>query len=97
MAKPPSPTHQGVRMPKTVTWLDGKREPKCEPNPEFPNGRHLDVSNGAKRVCTVDLEYPAQRCGAYLITCGDCGVRIGVTTAGRPDDPRSVKMACRTN
>lgn len=78
-----------------VTWHDHGREPKCEPNPKYPNGIDLDVSDGAKRTCTATLPYPAKRCGVYVVKCRACGRRIGCTTAGRPDDPRSIKIACR--
>jgi hypothetical protein len=40
------------------------------------------------------LPYPAPRCGKYLINCETCGQTIMVTTAGRRDDPRTVKIAC---
>jgi len=78
---------------KTIEWLDRHREPQCPPDPRFPDGVDLDLSKGRMPVCTVALEHPAKRCGAWLITC-PCGNRIMVTTAGRPDDPRSVKIAC---
>lgn len=78
----------------TVEWLDKGREPQCQPNPNFPNGRHVDLSHDGDRVCFTDLSYPAKRCGLYVVECRTCGLRIGVTTAGRPDDPRSIKFAC---
>lgn len=77
-----------------VTWLDRGREPKCAPNPKYPTGIDLDVSDGAKRACSVALPYPAARCGVYVVKCRACGRRVGCTTAGRPDDPRSIKIAC---
>lgn len=78
----------------TVTWLDKGREPKCAPNPDFPNGMDAGASLGAETTCTIDLPYPAPRCGVYVVRCKACGHSVGVTTAGRPDDPRSLKMAC---
>lgn len=78
-----------------VEWLDRGREPQCAPNPQFPKGIDVDASNGAEATCTVTLPYPARRCGVYTVTCDVCGQTVGVTTAGRPDDPRSVKIACR--
>ncbi len=78
----------------TIQWLDGGREPQCAPDPRFPEGRDLDVSAGAAKTCETALPYPAKRCGAYLVVCRRCAYRVGVTTAGRPDDPRSVKIAC---
>lgn len=77
-----------------VQWFDGEREPQNPPNPAFPNGMDVDLSQGAKRVCKIELPYPARRCGMYLIACQACGLRIGVSTAGRPDDPRTVTLGC---
>jgi hypothetical protein len=77
-----------------VTFLDAHREPKCSPNPKFPNGMCVDLSLGAERICAVKLPYPAPRCGAMLIECEVCDLRVAVTVAGRVDDPHTVKMAC---
>jgi hypothetical protein len=81
----------------TVHWIDSGREPRAAPNPEYPDGIHLDLSNGAERVCEVKLEpYPTRRCGLFVLKCDVCGMSAGITTAGRPDDPRSAKLACKT-
>lgn len=45
-------------------------------------------------VRATALPYPARRCGQYVVKCDVCDQIIVVTTAGRPDDPRSLKMAC---
>lgn len=79
-----------------ITWIDRGREPQCPSNQAFPNGIDADVSQGAEKTCNTDLPYPAKRCGMYRVECMICGIAVGVTTAGRPDDPRSVKLACRT-
>ena len=76
-----------------VKWLDSGREPTCKPNPAYPNGIVVDASRGGKS-CKVDLPYPAKRCGAYQVMCKKCGATAMVTTAGRPDDPNAVIMAC---
>ena len=78
----------------TVEWRDGGREPKCPPNPKYPLGIDLDASGGAAQTCKTALPYPAKRCGAYIVRCRVCGSSAAVTTAGRIDDPRSVKLAC---
>lgn len=78
-----------------IQWLDLKREPQCPPDPKHPLGVDFDISEGAERVCSVPLPYPAKRCGVYVVTCDVCRLRIAITTAGRPDDPRSLKVACR--
>lgn len=78
-----------------VEWVDRGIEPQSAPDPNFPKGVDLDVSNGASKCCLVTLPYPAPRCGYYVITCERCKQVSVVTTAGRPDDPRSFKTACR--
>lgn len=77
-----------------IEWIDHGREPQCTPNSDFPKGKDMDVSHGAEATCTQLLPYPAKRCGLYIVECEKCGLRVGITTAGRPDDPRSVKLAC---
>ena len=78
-----------------IRWHDSGREPQCAPNPEHPNGVDVDMSGGAAAACSSALPCPARRCGHYSIHCEDCGQFVIVTTAGRPDDPRSVKLACK--
>jgi hypothetical protein len=88
-----------VRGKKTLSlhaeWIDEGREPTQPPNPQFPNGIDLDFSRGAARTCSLDLPYPAKRIGKYVINCTACTWTGVVTTAGRRDDPRSVKVPCR--
>lgn len=79
-----------------VEWIDAGREPQCPPNPAYPKGIDVDASDGAVQACRTDLPYPAKRCGTYIVRCLLCGRSVGVTTAGRPDDPRSIKVACRS-
>jgi hypothetical protein len=76
-------------------WKDAGREPKCAPNPDYPNGIDLDVSDGADKTCVADLPYPAKRIGSYAVECQVCGATAACTTAGRVDDPKSIKLACR--
>lgn len=78
-----------------VEFIDSGREPKSAPNPDYPNGMDVDMSQGMPDACTAEIPYPAPRCGVMVIECGKCGLRVGVTVAGRPDDPRTVKMACK--
>lgn len=78
-----------------VEWIDGKRAPTSPPDPAFPDGIDIDLSAGRKLTCTVPLVCPAPRCGVYLIQCKTCGLKAVITTAGRPDDPRSVVLACK--
>lgn len=83
-------------MNAKVEWIDGGREPTEPPDPRYPNG--IDAGpQGPLRLssCRTALPYPAKRCGAYRVECETCGQSMLVTTAGRPDDPRSVTMICR--
>lgn len=76
-----------------IEWIDGGREPKCRPDPAYPEGKDLD--SGERPSCKADLPYPAKRCGVFVIECEACGTRIAITTAGRPDDPKSVYIPCK--
>lgn len=76
-----------------IVWIDRHREPQCPPNPLFPNGIDLDVSDGAL-ACRAELPYPAKRCGYYFVECQKCLTNALITTAGRADDPKSVKLTC---
>ena len=80
-----------------VTWIDGGREPKIAPNPKYPDGIDVDLSDNRKWACKVDLPYPAKRIGYYALECDECGYRGLITTAGRRDDPRSATVACKKN
>jgi ribosomal protein L37E len=79
-----------------VRWLDAHRSPRCAPNPKFPDGIELDLSYG-KRACSLELPYPARGVGAYLVECLLCGLKAACTTAGRPDDPRAMKLPCKSS
>jgi hypothetical protein len=78
-----------------VTWYDSGREPTRPPNRKYPEGLDVDVSRGSSRTCTVPLRYPAKRIGYYLVECEKCQQQALVTTAGRLDDPRSVRITCK--
>lgn len=77
-----------------VKWFDHKREPREQPNPAWPNGIPLDATHEGEMGCTTPLPYPAQRCGVYRVRCSECGATAAVTTAGRVDDPLSIKVPC---
>jgi hypothetical protein len=78
----------------TVKWIDRGKEPNCAPDAAYPAGVDLDCSEG-ERSCVTELPYPAKRCGVYIVDCKKCGMRVGVTTAGRADDPKSLRMSCK--
>jgi hypothetical protein len=82
-----------VKEQFTVRWFDGEREPQCAPNPDYPQGIDLDPMPG-RAGCVAELPYPAKRCGYYVVECNLCGYGLACTTAGRPDDPRSIKIPC---
>ena len=81
----------------SVEWIDFGRDPKCAPDPEFPSGKDLVMTPypiEGLQECVTRLPYPAKRCGLYVVKCEKCGLSVGITTAGRADDPRSVRVAC---
>jgi len=81
-----------------IRWIDRGRPPKVAPNQAFPDGVDIDLTLGRDGPsCTVALPYPTGKTniGAWLIVCRMCRLRVGITAASRPDDPRSVKLACK--
>jgi hypothetical protein len=81
-----------------IEWIDTGREPQCPPNPAYPDGKDIPSPRHGEpgfRFCVAQLPYPAKRCGVYIVKCLRCGFRIGVTTAGRVDDPKSVEIECQ--
>lgn len=77
-----------------IEWFDSGREPQCAPDPAYPTGKDLDIAAGLPS-CVATLPYPAKRCGHFIVECSKCGMSVAVTTAGRPDDPRSLRMPCK--
>jgi hypothetical protein len=78
-----------------VEFLDSGREPKDKPDPAFPEGRHIVVSDQIQKACTRNLPYPAPRCGTYRVTCEVCGYVAAISVAGRTDDPRILTIPCK--
>jgi hypothetical protein len=77
-----------------VEWIDQEREPKLAPNPAYPNGIAIDLAQKGARACSAALPYPAKRIGLYLVECRECRYRVGITTAGRRDDPNAITLPC---
>jgi hypothetical protein len=77
-----------------IKFISHHRKAKNKPNPEYPDGIDLDLTKGAKVACLADLPYPAECCGILIVRCKKCGANATITTAGRRDDPRSVKLGC---
>ena len=79
-----------------IKWLDRGVEPRRPPDPAYPLGKDfVAVDNPDAPTCKTPLDYPAPRCGYYAVKCLDCGLTLVLTTAGRPDDPRSLEINCR--
>ncbi len=78
----------------TVEWIDGGREPRCAPDPDYPQGKDIPTPFPQRPWCMVELPYPAKRCGVYVVRCETCHTSVAITTAGRPDDPKSAKIPC---
>lgn len=81
----------------TVTFLpNGQGAAKCEPNPAYPNGKHVDATMAGSNVptCRFDCPYPATERGAWVGHCHTCHGNFAVTAAGRPDDPLSLTFPC---
>lgn len=55
----------------------------------------MDTSIPGKKACTAQLPYPADERLVWVVTCKVCGLTVGITAAGRPDDPRSIRMTCK--
>ena len=79
----------------TVTWLDAGRRARVKSDPRYPYGIDIDISAGASMTCMTALPYLASGCGSWLIVCDSCELQTIVTAAGRLDDPRSFKTACK--
>lgn len=80
---------------KVITWHSHNKRAQCEPNPDYPEGMDIDITNKENEAnCFVELPYPAEECGVWLVRCKTCGAVNGATAAGRPDDPKSFKFPC---
>lgn len=78
----------------TATFCGDGRMPQCAPDPNYPDGKDVDLTAGAAAVCAVQL-HQAPCCGAWAIACSLCGYTAVVTAAGRADDPRVVRLPCK--
>lgn len=79
----------------SIQWMDrdGGRKARCEPDPNYPFGKAADISDG-KKACKIEFTYPAPCVGTWIARCKLCGYSIGVTAAGRADDPTFVTVPC---
>jgi hypothetical protein len=83
-------------MSLSVKWIDRNREPTEPADPNYPNGIDLNLTR-RRKGCRTELPYPAKRCGYYSVLCESCGSSAVITTAGRRDDPKSVRIPCKPN
>lgn len=72
----------------------GRGKAQCAPDPAYPEGKAVDIA-GNSPACLIKLPYPAPECGYWMIDCNACDLKFAITAAGRPDDPISVKVACK--
>jgi hypothetical protein len=80
-----------------VRFLGTGQKAKHPANPNYPEGVHLNQTGGVEgdgNVCVVQLPWPAKEIGAWKVECTICALRVACTTAGRPDDPRSITVRC---
>ena len=43
-----------------VMFLDSGREPKCKPDPKYPDGKPINLATGPMvKTCTMNLPFPA--------------------------------------
>jgi hypothetical protein len=73
----------------------GRGKAQCPPNPQYPNGIAITANKGNEPSCKAELPYPAPECGYHLVECALCNVSVGITAAGRPDDPISIEILCK--
>ena len=78
-----------------VDWVDQHHETTRPADPNYPLGTAIDVALDATRACRLELRCPAARCGLWVITCRVCSYAIALSTTGRADDPRSVRVPCK--
>jgi hypothetical protein len=76
-----------------IHWIDRGQSPTQQPNPAYPLGIDIDLTSG-RPGCKDALPWPAPRIGFFYVQCRRCGASAMITTAGRPDDPRSIKLPC---
>lgn len=77
-----------------IEFTNRRGPPRVAPDPAYPNGKDVDLSEGGA-TCATGIPYPAEERGVWLVECTRCGLRVGITAAGRPDDPRSARLPCR--
>jgi len=72
----------------------GRGKAQCPPDPAYPEGIEIDLAGHAAAWCWVHLPYPAPECGHFVVRCKLCRFSAAVTAAGRPDDPKTLRIPC---
>ncbi len=75
-------------------WYNSGSVPSEPADGNFPNGSELDLSLGAEKTCSIDLQYPVNRKGYHKVNCHKCRLTKIVYTQGVASDPKSVKLKC---
>lgn len=80
-----------------IEWVNRGGPPKQPPDTAFPHGKDVDLTMGREPSCITPLPYPTGKgtIGGWLVRCLTCGLSVYVTAASRPDDPCSLKVACK--
>jgi len=79
----------------SVDWIDSGRLTEYPADPGYPRGVAIDVALDAPHACRVELPWPAERIGQWVVICRVCGYAIALSTAGRADDPHTARLPCR--
>lgn len=79
----------------SIEAINRRGPPQCPANPAYPNGIDVGADRTSDTSCRAELPYPAPERLVWLVRCTRCGASAAVTAAGRPDDPRSVRVTCR--
>ena len=79
-----------------ITWEAYQHQHAPPEKMASSDGADVDLTQHRRPACKVRVPYPAPLDrGLYRIKCITCGTYVVVPTASRPDDPRSVMLACR--
>lgn len=86
----------------SVSWSAREREEngikrtwaKYPPTPGFENGGDLDFAKDGASWCVTALSVWPGRLGTLHVRCQHCDVTVDLTTAGRADDPKLVRLPC---
>jgi hypothetical protein len=81
-------------MSLIATWLSEARWAQHPHDPRYPLGLLFDASAGGP-CCEVALEHPTPCVGKWITNCDLCKNPCHRERGGRPDDPYTVRLACK--